>query len=294
MKDDILNTERNEPCWCNSGVKYKFCHMKRDEQFLKPLKQEGYIIPKKHLILNENQIQGIKKCADLTRDILDEVESYIRAGVSTLEINDMIHELVIKSKAIPAPLNYNNFPKSCCTSINNVVCHGIPSNKDILQNGDILNIDVTNILDGYYADMSRMYKIGEVSEEAENLIKVTRECLLKGIEEVKPYTPINNIANTINKIADDNNYSVVKSYCGHGVGLKFHEEPEILHYRTNKKGMVMLPNMVFTIEPMINIGDFDCYIGEDRWTAYTNDGSLSAQMEHTILVTEEGYEILTI
>ncbi len=142
--------------------------------------------------------------------------------------------------------------------------------------------------------MSRMYKIGDVSEEAENLIKVTKECLIKGIEAVKPYTPINNIGDVINKIADDNNYSVVKSYCGHGVGLKFHEEPEILHYRSAKKGMIMLPNMVFTIEPMINIGNFDCYVEEDRWTAITSDGSLSAQMEHTILVTEDGYEILTI
>lgn len=290
---DILDTERNEPCWCHSGIKYKFCHMKKDEQLLKPLKNEGYILPYKHLILNKEQIDGIKKCADLTKNILNQVEEQIKIGVSTLELNDKIHKLVIEGNAIPAPLNYNNFPKSCCTSLNNVVCHGIPSEKDILKEGDILNIDVTNILNGYYADMSRMYKIGKVSKEAENLIDVTEKCLKKGINAVKPYTPINNIGDAINNVADKNKLSVVKAYCGHGVGLKFHEEPNILHYRTDKKGMIMLPNMVFTIEPMLNIGNFDCFIAEDKWTALTSDGSLSAQLEHTILVTEDGYEILT-
>lgn len=295
INNNILNTERNEPCWCNSGVKYKFCHMNQDDKLLKPLLQQGYTLPPKHLILNNNQILGIKKCADLTKSILDQAEQYIKSGVSTLEINNIIHDLTIKNNAIPAPLNYNNFPKSCCTSLNNVVCHGIPSEKDILKNGDILNIDVTNILDGFYADMSRMYKIGGISQEAEHLINITEKCLYAGIEAVKPYTPTNVIGDTIHKIADQNNLSVVKSYCGHGVGLKFHEEPEILHYTApSQKGMIMLPNMVFTIEPMLNIGDFDCYVADDRWTALTSDGSLSAQQEHTILVTQDGYEILTL
>lgn len=289
----MFNLERNEPCWCGSGKKYKSCHIRQDEEKLMPYQKQGYPIPNKNLILNQKQIEGIEKSAKLTKSILDEVGKYIKEGISTLEINDLVHKLTIDAGAIPAPLNYRGFPKSCCTSINNVICHGIPSKKDILKDGDIINVDITSILDGYYADMSRMYMIGNVSDNAKKLIEVTKECLMAGIEAVKPYEPVSKIGDVINDIADKNGYGVVRALTGHGVGLKFHEEPNINHFRTNTKSMIMVPNMVFTIEPMINEGTYDCYVGDDNWTVYTKDGKLSAQWEHTILVTETGYKILT-
>lgn len=290
----MLSIERNEPCWCGSGKKYKMCHMEDVENKLLPFKAKRYPIPKRHLILNREQIEGIEKSGKLTKFIIDTVEKYIKEGVSTLEINDMVHKLTIDAGAIPAPLNYNGFSKSCCTSINNVICHGIPSKDDVLQNGDIINLDITCILNGYYADMSRMYTIGNVSDNAKRLIKATEECLMAGLDAVKPYQPVGNIGNAINDVADKYGYSVVRALCGHGVGLKFHEDPTVAHYRTKAKTMIMVPNMVFTIEPMINEGTFDCYLLDDDWTVVTKDDKLSAQLEHTLVVTETGYRILTI
>ena len=279
----MFNIERNEQCWCGSGKKYKSCHLRKDEEMLQPFEKQGYPLPNKNLILTQNQIEGMEKSAKLTKSIIDETEKIIKEGVSTLEINDLVHKLTIDAGAKPAPLNYNGFPKSCCTSINNVICHGIPSKNDILKDGDIINLDITSILDGYYSDMSRMYMIGNVSENAKKLVEV-----------VKPYRPISDIGNVINDIADKHGYGVVRALTGHGIGLNFHQEPNINHYRTDAKTMIMVPNMVFTIEPMINEGTFDCYIGSDKWTVYTKDNKLSAQWEHTILVTETGYKILTI
>lgn len=289
----MFNLERNEPCWCGSGKKYKSCHLRKDEEMLMPFQSENYPIPSRNLILNCEQIEGIKKSAKLTKSILDEVDKIVKEGVSTLEINDLVHKLTIDAGAIPAPLNYKGFPKSCCTSINNVICHGIPSEKDILKNGDIINVDITSILNGYYSDMSRMYMIGDVKDNAKQLVEVTKECLIKGIEAVKPYTPVGVIGDVINDIADKYGYGVVRALSGHGVGLKFHEEPNVNHYRVNYKTMIMVPNMVFTIEPMINEGTFDCYVGDDNWTVFTKDNKLSAQWEHTILVTEDGCKVLT-
>lgn len=290
----LFNIERNEVCWCGSGKKYKLCHLDKDEAELMPLLNKGYPLPKRHLVLTPEQIEGIKKSSIITKSILDTVEKHVKEGISTLEINDIVHKLTLENNAIPAPLNYNGFPKSCCTSINDVICHGIPSKDDILKNGDILNIDLTSIVDGYFSDMSRMYKIGDVSKNASRLIDATKHCLEEGIKAIKPYAPVGNIGNAIHDVADSYGYSVVRALCGHGVGLKFHDEPNVAHYRTKAKTMILVPNMVFTVEPMINEGHYECYTLDDDWTVVTDDGKLSAQFEHTLLVTETGVEILTL
>jgi len=288
----MFGISRNEKCWCGSGKKYKICHERNDEEKLSRYVSEGYIIPKRELILNPGQIEGIRKSAKLSIKIMDEVDKIIKEGITTEEINTLVHKMTTDAGAIPATLNYEGFPKSVCTSINNVVCHGIPG-KTQLKNGDIINVDITTILDGYYSDMSRMYMIGEVSKEAKRLVEVTKECLYTGIKAVKPYAPISDIGNVINDLADKEGYSVVRALSGHGVGLSFHNDPIVEHFRTNRKTMIMVPGMVFTIEPMINQGTFDCDILEDEWTVVTKDGKLSAQWEHTILVTETGAEIIT-
>ena len=289
----MLKFERNNPCWCGSAKKYKACHMESDKEKLAYFVKQNYPLPSSRLILNHEQIEGVKKCAKLTKQILDEAEKYIKEGISTEEINHIIHKLTTDAGAIPAPLNYNGFSKSCCTSLNNVICHGIPSKNDILKNGDILNIDITSILNGYYADMSRMYMIGEVSPNAKKLVEVTKKCLYEGIKALKPYEPVANIGNRINDIADEYGYSVVRALTGHGIGLKFHDDPYVYHFRTTEKTMILVPNMILTIEPMINEGSFECSILKDNWTVVTKDGKLSAQWEHTVLVTEDGCEILT-
>lgn len=285
---------RNDKCWCGSGKKYKQCHERSDEEILLPLEAKGYPMPRRELILNNEQIQGIRKSARLSISIMDELDGFIKEGISTEEINTLVHKMTVDAGAVPAPLNYEGFPKSCCTSINNVICHGIPSPKEILKNGDIINVDVTTILDGYYSDMSRMYMIGDVSDEAKKLVEVTKECMYEGIKAVKPYQPVGNIGNVINDIADKHGYGVVRALCGHGVGLDFHTEPMVEHFRTKAKTMIMVPGMVFTVEPMINAGTYHCEVLEDEWTVVTKDNSLSAQWEHTVLVTEDGFEILTI
>ncbi len=287
----MLKIELNDKCWCESGKKYKQCHMRIDDEKLKSYRD--YPLPSRDLILNKEQIAGVRKSAIVTKQILDETEKIIIEGVSTEEINTLVHKLTLEAGGIPAPLNYNGFPKSVCTSINNVICHGIPSKNDVLKNGDILNVDITTILDGYYADMSRMYMIGEVSDNAKKLVEITKKCLEEGIKAVKPYEPVSNIGNRINDIADEYGYSVVRALTGHGIGLKFHTEPNVEHYRTNGKRMILVPNMILKIEPMINEGTYNCHILDDDWTVVTDDGKLSAQWEHTILVTENGCEILT-
>ena len=223
---------------------------------------------------------------------MDAVDEFVKEGVTTEQINELVHKMTIEAGAIPAPLNYEGFLKSVCTSINDVICHGIPDNT-VLKNGDILNVDVTTILNGYYSDMSRMYMIGEVSDEAKRLVEVTKECMYEGIKAVKPYMPVSEIGRVINDIADREGYSVVRALSGHGVGLEFHNEPVVEHFRTNRKTMIMVPGMMFTVEPMINQGDFECEVLDDDWTVITSDGKLSAQWEHTVLVTETGVEIIT-
>lgn len=285
---------RNDKCWCGCGKKYKACHERSDEQNLAKFVNEGYPLPTRDLILSPEQIEGIRKSARVSVAIMDELDTFIKEGVTTGEIDDLVAKRTKEAGGICADLGYEGFPKSCCVSVNDVVCHGIPDSR-VIKNGDILNVDITTILDGYYSDMSRMYMIGDVADNARKLVEVTKECMLKGIDIVKPYMPVGEIGNVINDIADENGYGVVRALCGHGVGLNFHNDPMVNHFRTNRKTMILVPGMVFTVEPMINEGTYDCKVSaDDGWTVTTTDGKLSAQWEHTVLVTEDGYEILTM
>ncbi len=288
----IMKLNRNDLCWCISGFKYKNCHLEFDEK-LSNLKRKGHIVPTRNLIKTKEQIEGIKKSAEINNGLLDLISETIKEGMTTEEINKLAHEYTVSNGGIPATLNYDGFPKSICVSINNVVCHGIPSKDVILKNGDIVNVDATTILNGYYSDASRMFMIGEVDEEARKLVEVTKECLNKGLEAVKPWGFLGDIGAAIQEYAESNGYSVVREFGGHGVGLDIHEEPFVSHLGKRGTGMVLVPGMVFTIEPMINAGSNEIFIDEDDgWTVLTDDDSLSAQWEHTILVTEDGIEII--
>jgi methionyl aminopeptidase len=284
---------RNDKCWCGSGLKYKKCHIDFDEK-LKNLKRQGYRVPTKKMIKSKEQIEGIRKSAKINNGLLDAINKNIRAGMSTEEINMIAHEYTVSRGGTPADLNYNGFPKSICTSVNNEVCHGIPSKDTILKEGDIINVDATTMLNGYYSDASRMFQIGNVSDEARKLVDVTKECLYKGIDEIKPCkTCLGDIGAVIQEHAESNGYSVVREFGGHGVGISIHEEPFVYHFGKRGTGILLVPGMVFTIEPMINAGSHKIFIDKKNgWTALTADGSLSAQWEHTLLVTEDGVEII--
>jgi len=245
-------------------------------------------------IYSANDFEGMRKAGLLASQILDNIQKIIKPGVSTLEINDFCHNMIIENDAIPAPLNYKGFPKSVCTSVNHVVCHGIPSQSKILQNGDIINVDVTVVLNGWYGDSSRMYAAGKINNKTYSLIKTTYECLLIGIKNALPGKHLGDIGFEIQKYAEKNNYSVVRDFCGHGIGKEFHTPPSVLHYGNLGEGPELIPGMFFTIEPMINIGDWRIKILNDGWTAVTKDKSLSAQFEHTIGITETGNEIFTL
>ncbi len=254
----------------------------------------GCLVPSRELIKTPEQIEGIRRSGVVNTGVLDLIESEIKSGMSTAEIDRMVFDYTVSHGAIPAPLNYEGFPKSVCTSINEVVCHGIPSEDEILQEGDIINVDVSTILDGYYSDASRMFIIGKTTPEKEKLVRVTKECLEIGMRAAKPFGFVGDIGNAIQRHAEKNGFSVVRDLCGHGVGLAFHEEPEVLHFGRKGTGMLLVPGMVFTIEPMINMGDWHVFIDEDDgWTVVTDDEKPSAQWEHTFLMTENGLEILT-
>ncbi len=265
--------------------------MERD-LVLDDFKRKGIPIPSRRLIKTEAQIEGIRKSSQLTKRTLDLVEERIRAGITTSQIDRWVHEALTEAGAYPATLNYQGFPASVCTSINEVICHGIPGERT-LEDGDIINVDITSVLDGYYGDASRMFMIGEVTEEAEKLVQVARECLYLGIGQVKPFNRIGDIAFVIEQYANKHGFSVVRDFGGHGVGLEFHEDPFVQHYGPRENGMLLVPNMVFTIEPMINVGTYRCRKLDDGWTTVTADNSLSAQWEHTVRVSETGVEILT-
>lgn len=287
-----MNIGRNDDCWCGSKKKYKKCHMKFDEK-LDELKREGKTVPSRKLIKNKDQIEKIRESAKINNAILDLVAENIKEGMTTADIDKIVHDYTVSQGAVPAPLGFCGFPKSCCTSINDEICHGIPSEKVVLRNGDIVNVDVSTIYNGYYSDASRMFLIGEVSDKAKKLVEVTKECMIKGIEAVKPWGYLGDIGAAIEKHAKENGYSVVREFGGHGIGLDFHEEPFVFHFGKEGSGMVLVPGMMFTIEPMINEGKADLYIDADNeWTAITDDGSLSAQWENMILVTEDGIEVL--
>jgi methionyl aminopeptidase len=246
-------------------------------------------------IKNEYDIKKMRKAGKLAAKLLNYIEPFVKEGVSTLYLNDLCEDFTKKHGAISAPLNYNGFPKSICTSINNVVCHGIPSAEDILKDGDIINIDVTVKLDGYYGDTSRTYLIGNVSEEAKNLVRRTEESMYRGIKAVKQGKYLYEVGKVIEKYIDKFGYSIVRDYVGHGIGKNFHEEPQVYHHYSLSNKIRLQEGMIFTIEPMINMGKSYEVITSplDGWTVTTEDGSLSAQFEHTILVTSKGAEILT-
>ncbi|WP_194190103.1 methionyl aminopeptidase [Clostridium chrysemydis] len=288
-----MKINRNDDCWCGSGKKYKKCHMSFDEKY-EEMKRQGHMMLPRTVVKNEEQIKGIKESAKINTEVLDLISEKIHEGMSTEEINTLVHEYTVSKGAIPAPLNYGGFPKSLCTSINEEVCHGIPDSKIKLKSGDIINTDVSTILNGYFSDASRMFMIGEVSEEAKRLVEVSRECLIKGIEAVKPWGFFGDIGAAVQEHAEKNGFSVVRDFGGHGLGIQFHEDPFVAHVGEKGTGPVIMPGMVFTIEPMINQGGYEVFVDADNdWTAITEDYSLSAQWEHTLLVTEDGIEILT-
>ena len=245
-------------------------------------------------IKRPSQIEGIRKAGEINTGVLDEVGKLIHEGMSTQDIDDIVSKYTTEHGGICAPLNYEGFPKSVCTSINGEVCHGIPARHRKLRNGDIINVDCTTILDGYYADASRMFMIGNVSEERRKLVEETKKCLEIGMQAAQPWAHVGDIGYAIAKYAHSKGYSVVRELGGHGVGIDFHEDPFVAHVGSKGKGMVLVPGMIITIEPMINAGkaavEIDPY---NNWTIYTRDGSDSAQWEHTILITEDGNEILT-
>ena len=255
----------------------------------------GCLVPTRRLVKTAEQIEGIRRSGVVNTGVLDAVAEMIKPGISTADIDRAVYDYTTAHGAIPAPLNYEGFPKSVCTSINEVVCHGIPSDDEILEEGDIVNVDVSTILDGYYSDASRMFVVGgKTSPEKQKLVDVARECLEIGAEAAKPWGFVGDIGKAIARHAHRNGFSVVRALCGHGVGLEFHEEPEVDHYDTRRKGMLLVPGMVFTIEPMINMGTYEVFIDEeDGWTVVTEDELPSAQWEHTFVMTEHGLEILT-
>jgi methionyl aminopeptidase len=257
---------------------------------------KGKEVPTRDLIKTPEQIEGIREAGMLNTAVLDEVARNIREGMSTLEIDKIVYDYTTSHGGTPAPLNYEGFPKSVCTSINEVVCHGIPKAEDILEEGDIINVDCTTILNGYYADASRMFIIGKTTPEKEQLVRVAKECLEIGMQAAKPYCFVGDIGNAIQKHADKYHYGIVRDLCGHGVGNAFHEEPDVVHYGRKGTGMLLVPGMVFTIEPMVNMGTWRVFVDSEDpygWEVISDDEKPSAQWEHTFLMTEEGLEILT-
>ena len=281
---------RNSMCPCGSGKKYKNCCMtiNKNTLTLKEMYKKKFDI----ILKEPDEIEGIRASGRLLLRIMDMVEDMLRPGIKTDEINTLVHEETIKSGAVPAPLNYRGFPKSVCVSVNEVICHGIPGER-ILKDGDIVNVDITPILNGYYADANRTFFVGTPTKEGRIVVAVAAESLKRGIEMVKPGAHIGDIGWAIQTYAESCGCSVVREFVGHGVGIEFHEQPQVLHFGKRGKGVELVPGMVFTIEPMINLGGRGLHILDDRWTAVTNDGSLSAQFEQTILVTDKGWESLT-
>lgn len=283
---------RNDLCWCGSKKKYKFCHEDFDKKIIS-FKVEGHIVPSRKIIKTKEQIDGIRESGKINIAILDYISNKICVGMSTEEIDKLVYSKAIELGGIPATLGYEGYPKSSCTSINSQVCHGIPSEIDKLKDGDIINVDISTIYKGYYSDSSRMFCIGEVSEEKKNLVKVAKECIEKGLEQVKPWRFLGDMGYAVHQYALKNGYSVVEEIGGHGVGLELHENPWISYISKPKTEMLMVPGMIFTIEPMLNMGTSEVFLDqENEWTIYTADSMPSAQWEVTVLVTDDGYEIL--
>lgn len=292
MKNKIEHGKinRNAPCPCGSGKKYKRCCLNT------PPEPQGahqqYARKNRIRIKTAAQIEGIRRAGRLVLETLDRVAPHLRPGSTTDAINTMVHDFTIQHGAIPAPLNYRGFPKSVCISVNDVICHGIPGNR-VLKDGDIVNVDVTSILDGFYADASKTFFVGTPGADARKIVEVASRCLAEGMAAVRPGNTVGDIGFAIQSFAEGHGCSVVREFVGHGVGVDFHEAPQIPHYGRPGTGVRLVAGMVFTIEPMINLGDKELMVLEDGWTAVTRDGSLSAQFEQTLLVTDTGFESLT-
>ncbi len=289
--------ERNDACWCGSGKKYKKCHYFEDQA--KELAHQTQGKPqrqKKGLIKSDSEIDGMRRAGAFNGEVMDYIRPFIKAGISTGEIDKLVHGYTLEHGHIPATLGYNGYPKSCCISRNNIVCHGIPSPDEYIQNGDIVNVDLTSIVDGFYGDSSETFMIGDVSEDARHLVDVTAQALIAGIAVVKPGRPLSAIGEAIEPFVKLHGCSVVRQYTGHGIGTRFHENFTVYHHiDSDCEKVIFEPGMTFTIEPMVNRGGYQVITDrKDGWTVRTKDGSLSAQFEHTILVTLTGAEILTM
>ena len=270
---------RNDPCWCGSGKKYKKCHIDFDEK-IEEFEGAGHIVPSHEILKNAEQIEKIKESAKINIAVLDYVAEHIKAGISTAEIDKWVYDITTKMGGVPAPLNFEGFPKSVCTSINNEVCHGIPSEDVIIKDGDIINVDVSTNLNGYFSDSSRMFCIGNVSEENRKLVEETKNAVYEGLKQVKPWGFLGDMGQAVNDYVKSKGYSVVREVGGHGIGLEFHEDPWVIYISKKGTEMLMVPGMIFTIEPMVNAGKPDIFVDEDNgWTIYTEDNSMSAQWE---------------
>jgi len=288
----LKRIERNDFCWCGSGIKYKKCHESFDEK-LSWYKSLGCITPSREIIKNQEQIIGIRESGKINIAVLDFISEQLHMGMTTEQIDRLIYEKTVALGGIPATLNYDGYPKSVCTSINEQVCHGIPSSDIVLKDGDIINIDVSTIFNGFFSDSSRMYCIGTVGPEKEKLVKVAKECIELGLAQIKPWGFLGDMAQAIQDHALNNWYSIVQDIGGHGIGLEFHEEPWVSYVSKKGTEMLLVPGMVFTIEPMVNMGTDEVTVdAQDGWTVSTADGKPSAQWEVTVLVTNNGYEIL--
>ncbi len=284
---------RNDPCWCGSGRKYKACHMQMDNR-IALMAAQGHEVPERSMLKTPAQLEGIRRSAKVNIAVLDEITRVIRPGMATGEIDRLVRTMTADLGGVPAPLGYKGYPYSVCTSVNDQVCHGYPLDTVILREGDIVNVDCSTIVDGYFSDSSRMFIIGETTEEKRRLVEVTRECVEKGLAEVRPWGFLGDMSQAVHDHAKANGYSVVREIGGHGVGLEFHEDPWVGYTGTRGTDMLLVPGMVFTIEPMVNMGKPDVVTHIDNeWEIFTADGLPSAQWELMVLVTETGHEVLS-
>ena len=291
--DGMVTPGRNDECWCGSGRKYKKCHLANDER-MEELAAQGFEVLPRTLLKSAVDIEGIKYSAEVNVGALDLVEARIGVGTTTEEIDQWVYNYCIQHDAIPADLNYEGFPKSVCTSINEVVCHGIPSPDDVLKSGDIVNVDMSTIRNGYFSDSSRMFCIGEISDEAKRLVEVTRESVQAGLAAVKPWGFLGDVSAAVNKVATQAGFTVVREFGGHGIGLEFHEDPWVGFNEKAGTGPILVPGMCFTIEPMVNAGGVEIDMSDPNgWTVRTADRSLTAQWEVQLVVTETGYELIS-
>ncbi len=284
---------RNDPCWCGSGRKYKSCHCAFDQQ-IASLVAQGHIVPTHKMIKTPEQIEKIKESCKINIAVLDEIGKQIHEGMTTAEIDDIVSTMTRDMGGIPAPLNYEGYPYSVCTSVNDQVCHGFPSKHVVLKSGDIINVDCSTILNGYFSDSSRMYCIGDVSDENRKLVQVTKECVGLGLAQVKPWGFLGDVGQAVNDHARANGYRVVREIGGHGCGLEFHEDPWVSYVTKRGTEMALAPGMIFTIEPMVNMGtdEVGTHPG-NTWEIFTADGKPSAQWEIMVLVTDTGHEVLS-